>query len=215
MADTVGTVPGTDTSNDKRTSPPKKRPPKLRRRVDPATESTGENGEMSGEPSYPEAPSASGRDIASTASDSDAAEGHNNEPEPPEAEAGDQVGPSRAEQSSARPTSVRDRPRTASVGNWQKQARGKRGNQDLVPLGGIDEVGKTVNGAVGAVHDVGSNAVRSAGNTLGKVTGDAVGSLANEEKGKDEQLRLRLDLNLDIEVQLKAKIHGDLTLQLL
>jgi hypothetical protein len=26
---------------------------------------------------------------------------------------------------------------------------------------------------------------------------------------------LRLDLNLDLEIQLKAKIHGDLTLQLL
>jgi hypothetical protein len=31
----------------------------------------------------------------------------------------------------------------------------------------------------------------------------------------EEQLRLRLDLNLDIEIQLKAKIYGDLTLQLL
>ncbi|KAL4733061.1 hypothetical protein BDV11DRAFT_200804 [Aspergillus similis] len=32
---------------------------------------------------------------------------------------------------------------------------------------------------------------------------------------KNEQLRLRLDLNLDLEVQLKAKIRGDLTLQLM
>ncbi|KAJ5814633.1 hypothetical protein N7474_006410 [Penicillium riverlandense] len=31
----------------------------------------------------------------------------------------------------------------------------------------------------------------------------------------NDQLRLRLDLNLDIEIQLKAKIQGDLTLQLL
>lgn len=39
-----------------------------------------------------------------------------------------------------------------------------------------------------------------------------------ERSGKtndNEQLRLRLDLNLDLEVQLKAKIRGDLTLQLM
>jgi hypothetical protein len=32
---------------------------------------------------------------------------------------------------------------------------------------------------------------------------------------KNDQLKLRLDLNLDVEVELKAKIRGDLTLQLL
>ena len=37
-----------------------------------------------------------------------------------------------------------------------------------------------------------------------------------ERKRKsNDQLRLRLDLNLDIEVQLKARIEGDITLQLL
>ncbi|KAJ6031330.1 hypothetical protein N7540_002062 [Penicillium herquei] len=34
-------------------------------------------------------------------------------------------------------------------------------------------------------------------------------------KKNNDQLKLRLDLNLDIEVELKAKIRGDLTLQLL
>jgi len=32
---------------------------------------------------------------------------------------------------------------------------------------------------------------------------------------KNDQLKLRLDLNLDVEIELKAKIRGDLTLQLL
>lgn len=34
-------------------------------------------------------------------------------------------------------------------------------------------------------------------------------------KGSNDQLKLRLDLNLDVEIELKAKIRGDLTLQLL
>lgn len=32
---------------------------------------------------------------------------------------------------------------------------------------------------------------------------------------KNDQLKLRLDLNLDVEIELKAKIRGDVTLQLL
>ncbi|KAJ6001612.1 hypothetical protein N7499_002489 [Penicillium canescens] len=35
------------------------------------------------------------------------------------------------------------------------------------------------------------------------------------QSAKNDQLKLRLDLNLDVEVELKAKIRGDLTLQLL
>ncbi|KAJ5198117.1 uncharacterized protein N7498_007234 [Penicillium cinerascens] len=34
------------------------------------------------------------------------------------------------------------------------------------------------------------------------------------EKGNNGQLKLRLDLNLDVEIELKAKIRGDVTLQL-
>lgn len=34
-------------------------------------------------------------------------------------------------------------------------------------------------------------------------------------KGNNDQLKLRLDLNLDVEIELKAKIRGDVTLQLL
>lgn len=37
----------------------------------------------------------------------------------------------------------------------------------------------------------------------------------NPESKKSDQLKLRLDLNLDVEIELKAKIRGDLTLQLL
>ncbi|RDW61175.1 uncharacterized protein DSM5745_10673 [Aspergillus mulundensis] len=49
------------------------------------------------------------------------------------------------------------------------------------------------------------------------VTGRSVGGREVQErpKSRNEQLRLRLDLNLDLEVQLKAKIRGDLTLQLM
>ncbi|KAJ6000200.1 hypothetical protein N7481_000609 [Penicillium waksmanii] len=37
----------------------------------------------------------------------------------------------------------------------------------------------------------------------------------NPQSKKNDQLKLRLDLNLDIEIELKAKIRGDVTLQLL
>lgn len=216
MADTVEKAPETNTGNNdaERT---KRRPPKLRRRADPATEPTAESNETNKEPTYSEESRAPDGDISPTGSESGEAESYHSQPEPPASEAEEEVGPPRAEQPAARPTSVMDRPKTAPVGNWQRRTRGRRGNQnqDLVPLGGVGEVGKTVNGAVDAAQDVGSKAVRSVGSTLGKVTSDAVASQGGEEKGKEEQLRLRLDLNLDIEVQLKAKIHGDLTLQLL
>ncbi|KAG2414484.1 hypothetical protein HFD88_003675 [Aspergillus terreus] len=203
MADTVEKAPETDTGNNdaERT---KRRPPKLRRRADPAIEPTAESNETNKEPSYPEESRAPDGDISPTGSESGEAESYHSQPEPPASEAEEEVGPPRAEQPAARPTSVMDRPKTAPVGNWQRRTRG-----------GVGEVGKTVNGAVDAAQDVGSKAVRSVGSTLGKVTSDAVASQGGEEKGKEEQLRLRLDLNLDIEVQLKAKIHGDLTLQLL
>jgi hypothetical protein len=51
---------------------------------------------------------------------------------------------------------VIDRPETTPVENWQRRARGRRGNQQLVPIGDITDVGKTVNRTVGTVHDVGS-----------------------------------------------------------
>jgi hypothetical protein len=98
----------------------------------------------------------------------------------------------------------------------QRRRRRRRGQQEMVPLGNVDDLGNTVNEAGELVQAVGSKAVNSVGDTAGKVVGGALSSGDSEEKkGKDEQLRLRLDLNLDIEVQLKAKIHGDLTLQLL
>ena len=43
----------------------------------------------------------------------------------------------------------------------------------------------------------------------------SAGQGGSEEDEEDKILKLRLDLNLDVYVKLKAKIHGDLTLQLL
>ena len=43
----------------------------------------------------------------------------------------------------------------------------------------------------------------------------SAGQGGGEEDEEDKILKLRLDLNLDVYVKLKAKIHGDLTLQLL
>jgi hypothetical protein len=45
--------------------------------------------------------------------------------------------------------------------------------------------------------------------------GPSAGQGGSEEEEQDKILKLRLDLNLDVYVKLKAKIHGDLTLQLL
>jgi hypothetical protein len=58
------------------------------------------------------------------------------------------------------------------------------------------------------------------GHTVPDADGTAIGQVAEttetvKNAESDDHLRLRLDLNLDIEVQLKAKIQGDLTLQLL
>lgn len=50
------------------------------------------------------------------------------------------------------------------------------------------------------------------GTAIDQVT-ERTETVKNDED--DDQLRLRLDLNLDIEIQLKAKIQGDVTLQLL
>ncbi|KAL4882987.1 hypothetical protein BJY04DRAFT_216704 [Aspergillus karnatakaensis] len=92
----------------------------------------------------------------------------------------------------------------------------RRGSQLTQQLVQVDDVGDAVNGAGELVQDVGTKTVETVGDTAGGVVssvGNAVGVRGN--RSETEQLRLRLDLNLDIEVQLKAKIHGDLTLQLL
>ncbi|GFF48475.1 hypothetical protein IFM51744_06837 [Aspergillus udagawae] len=154
------------------------------------------------------------RDVTSTGHKSTVDDEYVSEQETFTAEAEPRGGRQRAEQPSARHTTVIDRPETAPE-NWQRWVRGRRGSQQLVPIGDITDVGKTVNRAVGTIHDVGSKAISSAGNTAGRALGDVVEVSQGEQKGKEEQLRLRLDLNLDIEVQLKATIHGDLTLQLL
>ncbi|KAL4994703.1 hypothetical protein BDV10DRAFT_188748 [Aspergillus recurvatus] len=50
---------------------------------------------------------------------------------------------------------------------------------------------------------------------IGSITRHGHERLQDQRTGSNEQLKLRLDLNLDLEVQLKAKIRGDLTLQLM
>jgi hypothetical protein len=77
----------------------------------------------------------------------------------------------------------------------------RRGTKDLggQPIDQVENTGravmKTVTGAVDKVGDV-----------AGQVAGN------NDENGA---ISLRLDLNLDVYVKLKAKVHGDITLQLL
>ncbi|KAL4901712.1 Alpha/Beta hydrolase protein [Aspergillus multicolor] len=70
-------------------------------------------------------------------------------------------------------------------------------------------------------RNIHGKAVRTVGGVtdgvVGGVSGRSAGGREVQERrgGSNEQLRLRLDLNLDVEVQLKAKIRGDLTLQLI
>ncbi|KAL4889420.1 hypothetical protein BDV59DRAFT_205254 [Aspergillus ambiguus] len=212
MAEAMPKATSTDTDhNPERTSLPKRRPPKLKRNVAPNTGPSEEGHELNNGPNYGQSSGDNDRNMTRTGTES-APEAEYSDPEVQADETDIQGDQGRAEQGQ---TAVIDRPKTTPVGNWQRRERGRRGNQQLVPVGDIGDVGKTVNGAVSSVQDVGSKAINTAGNTVGKTLGSAVGASQNEEKGKDEQLRLRLDLNLDIEVQLKAKIHGDLTLQLL
>ncbi|KAI9167877.1 hypothetical protein HJFPF1_04018 [Paramyrothecium foliicola] len=66
------------------------------------------------------------------------------------------------------------------------------------------------------LNNVTDDAVGNVTNTLGGITGGALGGGQEQGGGgKSDTLRLRLDLNLDIEIQLKARIHGDLELALL
>ena len=117
----------------------------------------------------------------------------------------------------------RRRNRKKSSAKTQEKQSGLGGVVSGGPLGGIDEVGETLDGvtdtAGGAVDKV-QDTLSSVGNKAGEAVGGLLGGgkkgkKGGEGKGKDEQLRLRLDINLDIEIQLKAKIHGDLTIGLL
>ncbi|KAF4221529.1 hypothetical protein CNMCM8980_002264 [Aspergillus fumigatiaffinis] len=216
MAETVQKPPSTHTgpNNPGINSPPKRRPPKLRRNIPLATQASGKDNESNKGPDSRQVSRDTDGDLTSIGHDSTVDDKYISEPESFIAETEPQGGHQRAAQPSARQTAVIDRPSTAPIENWHRRVRSRRGNQQLAPIES-DIAGRTVNSAVGAVQEVSSKAISSAGNTAGKALGDVVGVSQGEQKGKDEQVRLRLDLNLDIEVQLKAKIHGDLTLQLL
>jgi hypothetical protein len=217
MAEPMEKAPSTYTgrNNPGINSPPKRKPPKLRRNFSPVVEPYEKDAESTKEPDSRQVSRDPNGDVTSTSHESTVDEEYAREQESVTTETEPRGGGQTAHQPSAKQTAVIDRPETAPVENWQRRVRGRRGTQQLVPIGDITDVGKTANRAVGTVHDVGSKAISSAGNTAGRALGEVVGVSQGEQKGKEEQLRLRLDLNLDIEVQLKAKIHGDLTLQLL
>ncbi|KAI9371057.1 hypothetical protein BJX61DRAFT_544028 [Aspergillus egyptiacus] len=93
--------------------------------------------------------------------------------------------------------------------SWQQSLQHASNQQQLVQVDDVHHAGEVV-------RDVGQKTVRTVGDTARGVVGSAVQAVSRPDReARDEQLRLRLDLNLDVEVQLKAKIHGDLTLQLL
>jgi hypothetical protein len=64
-----------------------------------------------------------------------------------------------------------------------------------------------------SVEDTGHAVMKTATGTVDKV-GDPAGQVAGNND-EDNAISLRLDLNLDVYVKLKAKVHGDITLQLL
>ncbi|KIM71394.1 hypothetical protein PILCRDRAFT_93882 [Piloderma croceum F 1598] len=88
----------------------------------------------------------------------------------------------------------------------------RRGQQHRERLQSIDEPDqsqrhgiKDLRGrSIDQVEDTGRAVTKTA--TSGQVAGN------NDENGA---ISLRLDLNLDVYVKLKAKVHGDITLQLL
>ncbi|RHZ67163.1 uncharacterized protein CDV56_109101 [Aspergillus thermomutatus] len=102
-----------------------------------------------------------------------------------------------------------------STAGRQRPRRVRRGEQQLVPLNTIDNVGRTVGQSGALVPNRTEGAVGRITDTSGRVLGRTSEQNEPQKKEKDEQLRLRLELNLDLEVELKAKISGDLTLSLL
>ncbi|KAE8422326.1 hypothetical protein BDV36DRAFT_280049 [Aspergillus pseudocaelatus] len=193
--------------------PARRKPPKLRKKQATAEET---NKQQSGNPDTAGSPSP---DIPQTSPPNEA-----REPESMDANQGDtesvdaqSSGPEMQPEPQAAPAPKRETmEEDQPAQNLPRRRRRRRGQQEMVPLGNVGDVGNTVNEAGELVQAVGSKAVNTVTDTAGKVVGGALsGGQSEDKKGKDEQLRLRLDLNLDIEVQLKAKIHGDLTLQLL
>ncbi|GIJ91018.1 hypothetical protein Asppvi_009983 [Aspergillus pseudoviridinutans] len=97
----------------------------------------------------------------------------------------------------------------------QRLRRGRRGEQALIQLNAIHNVGRPVRQSSDLVRNRTERMVGTITDPDGRVLGRPLKKNEPLKKEKDEQLRLRLELNLDLEVQLKAKISGDLTLTLL
>lgn len=201
----------------------KKSPPKLnKKQKQEQNETNGVENQPDGEAEDAQ-PNGEEKDIKQEDQDQDQDQEQEPEPEPePEPQRKPRRQRRSRPQKQESDTEEIPRPDMDSPGGRRTRTRGKRGSQQqggggpLGGLGGIDDVGNTVNGAGELVQNTAGKAVNGVTNTAGKAVGGALGGGGEDkEDGKDEQLRLRLDLNLDIEVQLKAKIHGDLTLGLL
>jgi acyl-CoA synthetase (NDP forming) len=100
----------------------------------------------------------------------------------------------------------RGQPRSSSVSSDEYDEPQRRSRTNVGGLPAFDQVEDTGR----AVTKTAPGAVNKVGETAGQAVGDD-----DKEEGKDQAISLRLDLNLDVYVKLKAKIHGDLTLQLL
>ncbi|KAL2815058.1 hypothetical protein BDW59DRAFT_166912 [Aspergillus cavernicola] len=203
-----------------RNPPHKRTPPKLRQKLPseakPESSKNAQDDRPPQDEAYLEADEGyleADEGVPSNEPPSNAEDAREYSPETQSTEEADLPAPEPQETRRLRPrrTIELDRERDAPPEVWRRGNQ-QASEQQLVQL---DDVGNTLDQAEGLVRDVGTKAVGTVGRTAGQAVG-ALGTQSGEEnKGKEEQLRLRLDLNLDIEVQLKAKIHGDLTLQLL
>ncbi|GIK06634.1 hypothetical protein Aspvir_002284 [Aspergillus viridinutans] len=97
----------------------------------------------------------------------------------------------------------------------QRLRRDRRGDQRLIQLNSIEDVGRTAGQSGKLVRNITETAVGTITDTSGRVHRKPSEKDEPLKKEEGEQLRLHLELNLDLEVQLKAKISGDLTLTLL
>jgi hypothetical protein len=95
----------------------------------------------------------------------------------------------------------------------QRPRRGRRGEQRLIQLNNVDNIGRTVGQTADLVRNITGSVVGTIADTRRRVLASQPEGNEPLKKEKDEQLRLHMELNLDLEVQLKAKISGDLTLR--
>ncbi|KAL4862324.1 hypothetical protein BDV12DRAFT_178970 [Aspergillus spectabilis] len=193
-------------------NPTKRRPPKLKRRVSPKTSSDRQDrpaqyqfGQGTRDQGFFNSIRPVVEEYPHTKSESDG---------PSSADTSYSIpAPERSRESKGKRAIVLEREVESSPESSPQNTQVTNQEQQLIQL---DDVGNTVNGAGDLVREVGTKTAETVGQTARGVVGTVGNAAAVQGKRTEsEQLRLRLDLNLDVEVQLKAKIHGDLTLQLL